>query len=516
MDVELDDYNPYPSFQPGQKEAIYQMLEAFEDGQKVVELNAPTASGKSLDLYVLGRVLAEEFEMDKTIYSTPLVSLVNQLGDNEKFARKLPVLKGKRNYPCALLPDIHADDCPFQTFGHALNHCKRELENEKSEPCANCIYQRDRARFKAAPFGATTFARYLVDPACYGECRVLLIDESAGLEKTLVDWSALKLPDDIDRRNLRSSVVAYNQELLEVIKRLTKRIEGAAKTTREDLKHVAELTKRLNWHNRESSKCYKVINHIDKNHKHILDSEMRFRLLEGKSEFEDLIEDLKFVVLASGTPTSELYCDDFKRVDVHHPIPVNRRMVYYNPVGGMSFNDRKQTAPAMAAMIESLHARYHKKTMVHCGAYNVANLLYSHLSRAGKNIAILQDQKDREGSKNAFLSATEAIFLSVEFVEGLDLKGSEYPLNIIAKIPFENIGDEFVKARNASDNYKRYNIFSAVEVMQAAGRCTRTPDDFSETHILDASWKQFFGRTRKRFQPWFIAALKTINMELLE
>lgn len=35
MDIELDDYNPYPSFQPGQKEAIYQMLEAFDDGQKV-------------------------------------------------------------------------------------------------------------------------------------------------------------------------------------------------------------------------------------------------------------------------------------------------------------------------------------------------------------------------------------------------------------------------------------------------------------------------------------------------
>jgi Rad3-related DNA helicase len=513
MDIDLDYYNPYPSFQPGQKEAICQMVEAFESGQKVVELNAPTASGKSLDLYILGRVLSEEFDMDKTIYSTPLVSLVDQLGSNELFASKLPVLKGKRNYPCSLMTWINADDCPFDNFGHALNHCKRVLENENSEPCASCVYQRDRMRFKAAKFGATTFARYLVDPACHGDCRALLIDESAGLERTLVDRSTLKLPDNIDRVNLRASVVAYNQELLTRIIQLGRKIESARKSEKPDLKYIAELTKALNKNNRESAKCNKVINHIDKNHNYILDSEMRFRLLEGKTEFDDLIENLGFVVLASGTPTSDLYCDRFKKIDVQHPIPVSQRMVYYNPVGSMNYKERQQTAPAMSGMIEKLHAKYHKKTMVHCGAYNVANMLYSNLSREGKDIAILQDQKDREGSKNKFLSATEAIFLSVEFVEGLDLKGSEYPLNIVAKVPFENTSDEFIKARNDHDNWKRYNLFAAVEVMQAAGRCTRTPTDFSETYILDESWKRFYGRMSKRFQPWFKAAIKNINLE---
>jgi Rad3-related DNA helicase len=179
----------------------------------------------------------------------------------------------------------------------------------------------------------------------------------------------------------------------------------------------------------------------------------------------------------------------------------------------MNYKERIQTAPAMSAMIEKLHAKYHKKTMVHCGAYNVANLLYSNMSQPGKKITILQDQKNREGSKNKFLSASEAIFLSVEFVEGLDLKGSDYPLNIIAKIPFENTSDEFIKARNDHDNWKRYNLFAAVEVMQAAGRCTRKPDDFSETYILDESWKRFYGRMSKKFQPWFKIAIKNVNLD---
>lgn len=83
--MDLNQYNPYPSFQLGQAEAIGQMLELIEDGQKVVELNAPTAAGKSLDLYVLGKILFKEYNMDKVIYTTPLVALVTQLQKNELF-----------------------------------------------------------------------------------------------------------------------------------------------------------------------------------------------------------------------------------------------------------------------------------------------------------------------------------------------------------------------------------------------------------------------------------------------
>ena len=513
MNHDIDYYNPYPSFQPGQAEAINQMLSALDDGRKVVELNAPTASGKSLDLYVLGLVLSKELDMDKTIYSTPLVSLVDQLGYTKEFSN-MPILKGKRNYLCNLVPSIMADDCPFKNFGDALVYCKQERDDEEGKPCKDCLYQKDRARFKASKFGATTFARYLVDPACHSNCRALLIDESAGLEKTLVDWSTLKLPATIDKHHLRSSVVAYNQELMEQIKALEKKLAGNCMKNSGDLQNASELQKNLNRLNRESAKCHKIIHHIDSEHKYFLDSEMRFRLLEGKSEFSEMIEHLDFVVLASGTPTTGLYCDDFQQINIQHPIPIASRLIHYIPIGSMAYKERQATAPKMAAMIEKLHAKSHKKTMVHCGAYNIARMLYDNMTREGRKIAILQDQKDREASKTRFLSCSEGIFLSVAYSEGLDLKGEEYPLNIIAKVPFENIGDEFIKARNANDNYKRYNLFAAVEVMQAAGRCTRTVSDFSDTYILDESWKQFFGRSRKLFPPWFTAALKSHNSVL--
>lgn len=148
--------------------------------------------------------------------------------------------------------------------------------------------------------------------------------------------------------------------------------------------------------------------------------------------------------------------------------------------------------------------------MVHCGGYTVARMLFDGLSQCEQGIAILQEDKDkRELYKSQFQKEEgERIFLSIDFVEGLDLKGPDYPMNIIAKVPFENIKDEYVAQRNLNDNYLRYNNAAVVAVMQAAGRCTRDPEDFSETWILDTSWRGLFNRNKKMFWPWFTAAIK--------
>ena len=501
---EIDRYNPYPTFQEGQKEAITQILDLYEEGQKVIELNAPTASGKSLDLYVLGLILSNEHE-DKVIYTTPQVALVDQLGENSKFS-DMPVLKGKRNYPCGLLPDTMADECPFSKWDKAIAYC-----GKGGLPCSECAYQLDREIFNEAKFGATTFARYILDPACHQKCKALLIDESSGLEKALVDSSTLKLPENTDVRNLRESVMEYAVRLQISIDDLGKEIASYENPLKYELEEIVKLKKRMNRLTRELHKCMKVISHIDKKHNYIVDRELQFRLLEGKTEFERLVQNLDLVILASGTPTSAIYAEDYKIVQIQHPIPLKQRLIHYYPVGLMNYAERNITAPKISNAIETLHNKYHKKTMVHCGSYVVAKMLYNHLSLEMQKITILQeDPKQRKLYKDMFAQKEgECVFLSIAFSEGIDLKGPDYPMNIIAKIPFENIKDEFIAHRNQHDNYLRYNTFVAVDVMQSAGRCTRTPSDFSETWILDKSWQSLFNRNKKLFAPWFVAALTT-------
>jgi hypothetical protein len=359
----------------------------------------------------------------------------------------------------------------------------------------------------AVDFGATTLARYQVDPGIKNETVALLVDESAGLEKTLIDRATLVLPDEVDLDDLVPSLTVYHHKLAMQIEVLTEEIRDTPV-----LRRKTELVRQKNKLEREVRKCVKVLAHLEKKHPYIIDKDRQFRLLFGASEFRDMVEHLDFCVLASGTPNTPILTDDFSRVVIQHPIPLERRICYYWPIGSMNYKERQQTAPKMAEAIAKLHQdRGKKKTMVHCGAYVIAKMLFEKMPATAKRKTILQEQDDREGSKNKFLQANEAIFLSVNFEEGLDLKGPDYPLNIIAKVPFENIGDEFVKARNERDNYKRYNMHAAVAVMQAAGRCTRSVDDWSETWICDSSWAGFFARNKRLFQPWFIAALKNGN-----
>lgn len=494
----IQKYNPFPSFQPGQAEAIEQILTHFENGQKVVELNAPTAAGKSLDLFVLGKILSHIMGV-RVIYTTPLVALVNQL-ENEPAFSSMPVLKGKRNYFCAPMTeavgyDITAEDCPYEGWESAIEACPS---------CAHCEYRIAYKKFIESGFGATTLARYQMPGAVRDETVILLVDESAGLEKVLIDRATLKIPDNINLNNLSENLTRYYHELEVAIEKLSTQVSAE-----HDIAKKLALNQEKNKLGRESRKCVKVLAHLEKGHPYIIDKERKFRLLDGKSEFSDMIEGLQHVVLASGTPTTQILTDDYKSVVIQHPIPVERRVCYYTPVGSMNYKERTTTAPIVAEKIAALHGKFNKKTMVHCGAYVVAQMLYNNMPATVKNICVLQDQTDREGSKNKFLTAKgQAIFLSVNFEEGLDLKGPEYPLNIIAKLAFENIADEFIKARNERDNYKRYNLNTAVATMQAAGRCTRSVKDYSETYILDASWQGFFNRNRRLLQPWFIASLK--------
>ncbi|MFA5458205.1 MAG: helicase C-terminal domain-containing protein [Synergistaceae bacterium] len=502
--TDIQQYNPYPSFQPGQQEAVQQILELHDSGQKVIELNCPTAGGKSLDLYVLGRILTEELQAGRTVYTTPLVALVNQL-ENETAFSAMPVLKGKRNYPCDILRSAlgntwsSADDCPFENWQKAMG---------ENPACGQCPYHRAYGKFVARDFGATTLARYQMPGKVRDETTVLLVDESAGLEKTLIDRATLVIPPDVDLEDLVPSLTLYYHRLSERIEDLDGQI---ART--EVLRARVELVKERNKIEREGRKCAKVLSHQEHQHPYIIDKERKFRLLDGRSEFKNLIENLDLVVLASGTPATSIITDDYRPVIIQHPIPVERRLCYYWPVGSMAFKERQATAPKMAQAIADLHQRFRAKTMVHCGAYVIARMLYERMPAKARKLCILQRQDDREGCKEEFLEAKQAIFLSVNFEEGLDLKGPDYPLNIIAKVPFENIGDEFIKARNERDNYKRYNMHAAVAVMQAAGRCTRSVSDFSETYILDSSWQGFFNRSKRLFQPWFVAALKKVPPE---
>ena len=64
-------YSPYKSFRVGQEKTIHDIISAFEKEHQVVELNAPTAAGKTVILYCVGRILEKEFGMENIRFTSP-------------------------------------------------------------------------------------------------------------------------------------------------------------------------------------------------------------------------------------------------------------------------------------------------------------------------------------------------------------------------------------------------------------------------------------------------------------
>ncbi len=243
-------------------------------------------------------------------------------------------------------------------------------------------------------------------------------------------------------------------------------------------------------------------------HETISTTVRHFKILDATEPFNEMVRAHDVIIMASGTPTTELLAEPgtYALVQMPHPIAVARRQICYIPVGSMNKDQKRDTTPRMAVKIAELHKYYNRNTIVHCGTYEIAENVFEYLKDKVDNV-ICQDRDTKQEDFDEWQSLDDCVFLSVAMEQGIDLKGSKYPLNIIMKVNFPYLGDEWIQYRNKYDNKKWYYKTTALNIVQACGRTTRDLNDFSETYILDKSFKWFYESNKKLFPQWFHAAL---------
>ncbi len=507
MDFSLiDRYNPYLSFRDGQREAIQDILEAADIGRKIIQLDAGVGAGKSLILSVAARVLLAELQLDKAIYTTPQVKLVEQLRADKLL--RIAALVGKKNYPCTAFPDseldINADSCPLP-------------RKRRKELCPECPYTLAREAFKRARLGAVTLDKLLFDPFVRGE-DILIIDESSGIEQKLINQSEIKLPYKVHPSDPLPGLEEWSQDTAQELEEATGGQEVLAEAV------IAGDAKALNQSVRASKKVKSLelqlrkieylIDIISQGQKYVIDADRKFRTLDGKRQFSRLVDGPSIVLMASGTPCPQMVCSDYHTVYMKNPIPAEKRLVYFDPVGKMSAACREQTIDKMAPKIAALHKEHGQNTLVHCHSYPCSEALGNALMDEGARVTIMEKAtKDRkEEIIKHWAKGDGTILTSVGCEEGLDLKGPKFPLNIIAVVPFPFRGDEWVLRREEADKplpyAQQHGIMStAVAIQQATGRTTRGPDDFSQTWIMDSNFAWFVKRYRGAFKDDFLRSV---------
>jgi Rad3-related DNA helicase len=523
---------PAPSYRGNQRDALENVRDAFEDGNDVVLVRAPTGSGKSL----LARAIAgcarlpdEAAPSDATgaYYTTPQVSQLDDVAEDD-LLDDLKIIRGKRNYTC-ILPgetDTPVDRAP----------CARE----KGYDCSvkhRCPYFSDRAIASNRDIAAMTLAYFMrtAGSEVFRKRDAVVIDEAHGLAewaemyatidlnpRTVPIWDDLKVPDvggDLDRavryaENLQSKCRRCKDDLI-----AKQELDPHEAGERDRLQ---ELIGELDWfvedyRDPESATTW-VVDQPDGEGTAVTIKPMNPERYLSHTVWE---RGNKFALLSATILNKDAFCRqvgldpaNVALVDVGHTFPVENRPLYDVTQGKMTYEHRDETLPGIARTVVRLMQEHRgEKGIIHAHSYAIQERLADRLDEFGVGDRIrIHDKENRDAQLESWKATDgEEVFLSVKMEEALDLKGDLARWQVLCKAPFLNTSDSRVAHRLEEGQWAWYYRTALRTVIQACGRVVRSPDDYGATYLADSSLLQLFDRAESDTPPWFAEQIERME-----
>lgn len=201
-----------------------------------------------------------------------------------------------------------------------------------------------------------------------------------------------------------------------------------------------------------------------------------------------------------------LNTDEYHLIEPPSAIPKENRKILYQP---LPFKVNYMTDKRkLAYFINCILDKYAKnqRTIIHI-PYSWVEEISAGLNRPS---VILHDKTNKEYALAKFKKQKGGVLLACGMAEGIDLKGDLCRLNIIPKILWPNLKDDFVekKSRQGSEGRLWYLLEAAKTVIQQAGRSTRGPEDWSTTIIMDPSFDRLITQCGEHLPQTFLEALQ--------
>lgn len=206
--------------------------------------------------------------------------------------------------------------------------------------------------------------------------------------------------------------------------------------------------------------------------------------------------DTKIILLSATLLPSDVYeitgGTPFHGIAAPSPIPPERRRIYFKPCEeSLSY---PVNYPALAGRLDEILAELPelRPAIIHT-TYQDAQQLH----RLMKTPTVTYDKEDKQEMLAKFMSEG-GVILAAGATTGLDLKGALCRLNIISKLLFANLGSDVVQKKLALPGGKRAYALSAMrDLVQAAGRSTRSESDYSVTFVLDNRFAKLYKDNRE-------------------
>ncbi|MFB6184935.1 MAG: helicase C-terminal domain-containing protein [Haloarculaceae archaeon] len=522
---------PAPSYRGAQNDALSDVREAFEAGNDVVLVRAPTGSGKSLLARAIAGCARTAATDDPTrpigaYYTTPQVSQLDDVASDD-LLDDLAIVRGKNNYACILPGET---DTPVNRAP-----CARERQFD-CQVKHRCPYFSDRTIAANRPIAAMTLAYFMQTAGSdvFGQRDVVVVDEAHGLGQwaemyatidlgpdTVPFWSEKRPPDVAGLED----AVDYAEGVAAVCERRLEELRGNADLTPEEVAErdrCTELRSDLAWfvedYRDPDSVTTWVVDQPDGE-----GSRVTIKPMNPERYLSHILWERgqKFALLSATILNKDAFCanvgldpDDVALVEVPHTFPVENRPLYDVAQGKMTYERRDETLPAIArTLVRIMAAHPDEKGLVHCHSYAIQDRLATLLSEFGVDARIRSHATDdRDGQLAAWKRSDDPdVFLSVKMEEALDLEGESCRWQLLCKAPYPNTRDSRVARRLEDGQWGWYYRTALRTVIQACGRVVRAPDDYGATYLADSSLLDVFERARTDVPDWFAAQVDRMH-----
>jgi len=464
-----------------QRESIQKVTDAFDEGYRIVAVNAPTATGKTL----LGYGAFAMQNSSSMLYTCTTKFLQKQVLRDFKVVGVHNV-KGKDNYKCVMAKR----DC---------EHC-----------VVFCDYKKAFDNFQYRKYVLTNTA-YFLSINFYRKSPIykdfVVLDEADLLHNNIINLLTITVPRFFINMCGVDPAYIMSDKPKEFIGILNDCIDRHRPMVGRDkrLKHLLGITKKTYWVNNFT---YKVVQNrnvikvmpIFGNIRFWTKYAQRFLLMSATMSREYMERELGFK------------SDEYKFIDIESNIPIKQRPIYVLPIGNMRYSKQMDLIDDYVSLLIQIVNRKNK-IIIHTVSKELARHIFTLLRENGvnKKMYLSFGLKGKEITTK-FVESDTGILISPSAERGLDDVTIDTVIILkLGRSAIDGIG--FV--RMCADR-KYYELSALYRVIQMAGRACRKPDDYGEAYVLDSRFMKNLGKYYESIPNWFMDAIITDMDKLKE
>jgi len=546
----------------GQKEAVISIIEAYKNKSKVVILDAPVGSGKSLIAMAVSWILNQH-----KIYGYILTSEIALQEQYEKDFKRFKIrwgsIQGIDNYIC---------NDNFEK--NSLGTCRIRGKAPKSMYCySECPYFSARDRAAQSPTSLLNYAYWLImqnyvnpnntemlfPPRDFTFCdeghKILDIVQNhysprfdpktlEKLEKLTNFFETYKINDhreefqslkvninilfDIENQDKLLKILQDIEVLLEQYRSSWELLKNKVKKEypHDDPPKIWRDALRLcDWLKDFHCKIEDYVDIINKTSTRNIvknpsgDDELIFNCLEESYMMNKYFHaHTGFTVLMSATFADpkdylrSISLNGAKYIRMNSNFNFTKSPIYFYNKRRMSYKQIESNLPWLYERInEILDKHPNENGIIHSASYNLTMKIHNNLSpKNKKRILIYEGTKEKKKVLEILKKSKNKVLIGPSLRTGLDLFDSIARFTIIAKIPYPSLLDKFVAVK-LKLNAVWYHQKTIIEILQSIGRTVRHKNDWCVTYILDASLSNLISRYKSSFSEDFFKRLKILE-----